>query len=121
MAEYDGLPLDTPIVVQDTPDYQRIATRTARGGTVQIVPKANSPLANSQTIAVNIASALTRLRQIQSQATTFVGQADYITLNLTSLNDLLHKSQLIATAVGDLATDMLWLARQLSGQFDATT
>lgn len=77
--------------------------------------------ANRVAVADNIAGALARLRQIQTQATTFAGQADYGASNATNLNDLLHKSQTIATAVKDLATDLIWLARQLSEQYDATT
>lgn len=53
MAEYDGLPLNTPTVIEDTAEYQRIATRTANGGTVQTVAKAGGLLAARQTADAN--------------------------------------------------------------------
>jgi hypothetical protein len=46
MPEYTGLPLNTPTVLEDNAEYQKIATRTQNGGTVQIVPKAGSRIAN---------------------------------------------------------------------------
>lgn len=59
--------------------------------------------ANARTLNTNIAGALARLRQIQG--------ANPNTVTLPQ----------VAQAVIDLATDMLYIARILSQQFDGTT
>jgi hypothetical protein len=108
-------------VIVDTPDYQIIETVGPNGKTTQLVYKAGSVGANQDAIVAAVANALARLRQIQTQATTFQGQAPYAVANLANLNDLLAKAQLIAGAVNDIATDLIGIARLLSGQFDGTS
>lgn len=75
---------------------------------------------NAGTLQGKLGADLARLRQIQTQAATFAAQAPYGTANLANLNDLLAKSQLIATAVGDLAADVIALGRLVAGQLDGT-
>lgn len=97
---------------------------TYNPGTNTVTPRANTDsetrVANASTLAANISTALARLRQIKTQADTFVAQADYGTANLANLNDLLHKSQLIASAVGDLSTYLLYVAHVVGNQLDST-
>lgn len=63
---YDGLPLNTPTVVADNGDVQTVATRTANGGTVTLVPHpggptdlANQAQANGAALQAKAAQALT--------------------------------------------------------------
>lgn len=111
-------------VIVDTPEYQIVETITPNGSTRQVIPKPGGQLANAQQIATNIANALARLRQIQTQAATFQAQPDYtaatLAAALTALNDLLHKSQTMAAAVSDIAADLIGVARLLSNQYDGT-
>ena len=79
------------------------------------------PTTNRDQLLGQIEPALTRARQIQTQAATFVAQAPYGTANLANLNDLLAKCQLMAQAVSDLATDMIALGRFCVGDMDGTT
>jgi hypothetical protein len=76
---------------------------------------------NEATIRQNITDALARLRQIKTQADALQNVANYATANVTNLNDLLAKVKQVGAAVGDLATDVLYVARVLSDQFDGTT
>ena len=62
---YDGLPLNTPTVIADNGDVQTVATRTANGGTVAIVPHPGGPTdlglqaqANAQTLEAKGAAAV---------------------------------------------------------------
>jgi hypothetical protein len=108
-------------VVVDTPEYQIIRNVSAAGFTDQWVWKAGTAGANQQTVAANVAAALVRLRQIQTQAQAFQAVAPYGAATLANLNDLLTKCQQIAAAVNDLAVDLVGLARIASNQFDGTT
>jgi hypothetical protein len=107
-------------VILDNGDYQVIRTTSPAGYVDTLVWKANTPGANAQTLRDNIAAALVRLRQIETQAATFVGQAPYAAANLTNLNDLLAKAQLIAQAVNDIAGDLIGIARIMSNNYDGT-
>lgn len=78
MAEYDGLPLNTPTVIEDTAEFQRIATRTVNGGTVQVVAKPGSALAAAQTADANAAT-------VKAGLAGFFADADAAQTTITNL------------------------------------
>lgn len=122
MALWDGLPLNTPTAVSVTKTQTVVATRTSDplvggAGTVTFLPNAGI-VSDEQVETWAVLNSLRRLRQIQAQAAAFSAMPDYAPANLAaavvSLNDLLHKSQSIANAVGDIATDLLYVWRNFS-------
>lgn len=124
MALYDGLPLNTPTKVGgDGSTFEVWATRTQNGGTVEnrLIGAAATAAANQATITNGIANALAQLRTMQTQAAAFQAKPNYAANNLANLNDLLAANKVMAAAIGTIATDLIFLVRQLSGQFDGST
>lgn len=151
MALYDNLPLNTPTkVFDDGVDLAIWATRTSDpavggSGTVENRFYPSGPTAttnaNRDTLNSNIANALTRLRQIQTQTAagktsmaTINAKANYGTNAVANLNDLLATVKTLAQALGvnanganvfdalnDIATDLIGACRIMSGQYDGTT
>jgi hypothetical protein len=78
MSEWTGLPLNTPTVIEDTAEFQRIATRTANGGTVQVVAKAGSAMAAAQTAEANAAT-------VKAGLAGFFADADAAQTTITNL------------------------------------
>lgn len=70
MAEYDGLPLDTPTLVAETDDHEVWATRTANGGTVEHRIKTGSNADVATKREQRIAAAIPVLRQWANDAET---------------------------------------------------
>lgn len=111
-------------VIADTAEYQVIETITPNGSTRQVVFKAGSNMANAQTIAATVAGALTRLRQIQTQAAAFQNKPAYsfatLAAGVAAVNDLQSDCKTMAAAVADVAADLIGVARLLSNQYDGT-
>jgi len=97
---YDGLPLNTPTVVDDNGDVQVIATRTANGGTVQALPHPGGPTDN--------------LNTLRSRA----GQA--LTANATFLALASPSNAQVLAQVQTLTRECSALIRLLLGQLDST-
>jgi len=68
MAEYDGLPLNTPTKVSETADHETWATRTANGGTVEHRPKVGSNAGLAALRDARIKASVPTLRQWASDA-----------------------------------------------------
>ena len=119
-------PPGTVETLETTADYTITRTWGPAGSyDVACAYNAGTVGANAQTLNDQVRAALERLRQIQTQATTFVAQGPYsfstLAAGQAAVNDLLSKAQLIAAAVNDIATDLIGIARIMSGQYDATT
>jgi hypothetical protein len=93
-----GQAVSVPLTPAEQADYD---ARLAAAPAIEATRLARA--ANGQTLNGNVAGALARLRQIQA--------ANPATVTLPQ----------VAQAVVDLATDVLFIARILSGQLDGTT
>lgn len=69
MADYDGLPLNTPTKVREDANVETWATRTANGGTVETRAKPNSDAERAQQL-------LTRLDQAIATNSTYIALAN---------------------------------------------
>jgi hypothetical protein len=58
MAEYDGLPLNTPTKIREDDNFEIWATRTQNGGTVENRIKANSDADRARSIEQKIRDAI---------------------------------------------------------------
>lgn len=126
MAEYDGLPLNTPTVIADTVDYTKTATRTANGGTVTTTSKPGSVGANTADIDAKLAQLYTDAATAQTNianllATAAPGAGTLTTAQLSNVVRTLDTAlRQVANIESNVIARMVAIVKRIRGDLGDT-